>query len=82
MTVVLSSFRARLEVTERDLAVEALKVTDGGIVAAARLCGLHKSQMRRIVVRYHLENLLKPAPRVTRANLEQSGNAAWRALGD
>lgn len=80
MTIVLSSFRARLEATERDLAIEALRVSNGGIVAAARLCGLHKSQMRRIVVRYHLENLLKPAPRA-RVTL-QSGNAGWHALED
>ena len=79
--IILSSFRARLEATERELAIEALRATNGAIVAAARLCGLHKSQMRRIVVRYNLVNLLKPAPRVTRAS-EQCGNAAWRALGD
>lgn len=82
MSIVISSFRARLEATERELAREALQATNGAIVAAARLIGLHKSQMRRIVVRHHLEPMLKPAPRVTRANLEQSGNAAWRALGE
>lgn len=80
MSVILSSFRARLEAAERDLAVEALAVTDGGICAAARLCGMHPFQMRRIVVRHSLQAMLKPAARVN-TNV-QHGNAAWRALGD
>jgi DNA-binding NtrC family response regulator len=78
MSVILSSFRERLAAAERDLAIEALKVTDGAITAAARLCGLHKSQLRRIVVRHQLESMLRPA---SRANTEKHfGNAAWRAL--
>jgi transcriptional regulator with GAF, ATPase, and Fis domain len=80
MSVVLSSFRARLEATERELVVEALAVTDGGICAAARMCGMHPFQMRRIVQRHQLQALLKPASRARPP--EQFGNAAWRALGD
>lgn len=78
MSVVLSSFRARLQRAEREFAVEALTITDGGITAAARLLGLHKSQLRRIVLRHELEGMLRPA---SRANTEKHfGNAAWRAL--
>lgn len=79
MTIVLSSFRARQEVQERELAVEALKVCNGCVSAAARMCGLNRISFRRIVVRYNLQPLLKVG---SRANLTQRGNAAWRALAD
>lgn len=79
MSVVLSSFRARLQATERDLAVEALKVADGSIHAAAKLMGLHPYQLRRIVVRHELLVMLK---RHTNAGRDLCGNAAWRALAD
>lgn len=79
MSIVLSSFRARLQATERDLAIEALKATHGAIGSAARLCGLHPYQMRRIIDRHHLQDfvsrpLLRRGPR--------SGNALWLTLGD
>lgn len=76
--IILSSFRARLAATERDLAVEALMVTNGAILAAARLCGLDKSSFRRIVVRHHLEGLL--VNHSSGAGVARGGNAAWRAL--
>ncbi len=75
MTIVLSSFRARIRAAEGTLAVEALQAAGGNLNAAAKLVGLHKSQLRRIIVRQGLIDLLKKhAPR--------SGNAAWRALGE
>lgn len=79
MTVILSSYRARLEAAERDIAVEALKVADGSINHAARLMGLHPFQLRRIVVRHDLQGLLK---RHSNAGKDLCGNAAWRALAD
>jgi transcriptional regulator with GAF, ATPase, and Fis domain len=79
MSVILSSFRARLQATERDLAVEALKVADGSINQAARLTGLHRYQLRRIVVRHNLQALLK---RHSNAGQDLCGNEAWRALAD
>ena len=81
MSVILSSFRARLAATERETAIDALKVTNGGLCAAARLCGLPRSQFRRIILRYSLQSLLKPAPKMTQAN-RHMGNAAWQALGE
>jgi len=79
MSVVLSSFRARLQATERELAIEALRVAGGGIKAAARLVGLDRSQMRRIVVRHELQNLLvSHSPGVGSV---RGGNDAWKALG-
>lgn len=84
--IVLSSFRARLGAYERDLAAEALKVTHGGIIAAARLCGLHKSSMLRIVRRHGLQSLQQQAPRsrldYRDETADSGGNAAWKALGD
>ncbi len=74
MSVVLSSFRARMQQTERDLATEALKVTGGSVKTAARLVGLHHTQFRRIIVRHSLQGLLCLNP-------ARSGNCAWRALG-
>lgn len=79
MTVVLSSFRARQELQERDLAIEALKVCDGCVSAAARMCGLNRISFRRIVTRHSLQAMLKAG---SRANRTQRGNAAWRALAD
>jgi transcriptional regulator with GAF, ATPase, and Fis domain len=78
-SIVLSSFRARQEAQERDLAVEALKVSDGCVSAAARLCGLNRISFRRIIVRYSLQSMLKAG---SRANRTLRGNAAWRALAD
>lgn len=75
MTVVLSSFRARLEAAERDYAVEALKATFGSVNSAARLCGLHPFQFRRIVERHGLQPLISK-------HAARGGNSAWRALGD
>ncbi len=79
MTTILSSFRARLARTERELAVEALTVTHGAITAAARLCGLHKSQMRRIVLRHGLQGLL--VNHSSGADEARGGNQAWKELG-
>lgn len=79
MSITLSSFRARLQATERDLTVEALTVADGSINAAARLTGLHRYQLRRIVLRHNLQPLLK---RHSNAGQDLCGNAAWRALAD
>lgn len=79
MSVVLSSFRARLHTAERDFAIEALKVADGSINAAARLTGLHRYQLRRIVVRHELQAMLK---RHSNAGQDLCGNAEWRALAD
>lgn len=79
MTVVLSSFAERLKVAERDFAVEALKVADGSINAAAKLTGLHRTQLRRIVVRHELQPLLK---RHSNAGQDLCGNAEWRSLAD
>lgn len=79
MSIVLSSFRARLAAEERALAVEALAVADGSINAAARLTGLHRYQLRRIVVRHALQPMLK---RHSNAGQDLCGNAAWRALAD
>jgi transcriptional regulator with GAF, ATPase, and Fis domain len=79
MTIVLSSFRARLHAAEREFAVEALTVADGSINQAARLTGLHRYQLRRIVVRHELQALLK---RHSNAGQDLCGNAAWRALAD
>jgi transcriptional regulator with GAF, ATPase, and Fis domain len=75
MTIILSSFRARMHVAERTLAVEALKATGGNVTAAALMVGLHHTQLRRIIERHQLAALVsRHAPR--------SGNAAWRALGE
>lgn len=75
--IVLSSFRARLDAAERDLAVEALKVAHGSITQAARLTGLPRSQLRRVVLRHNLTALL-----VNHQSAARGGNAAWLALGD
>jgi len=77
--IIISSFRARQERQECDLAIEALKVAHGSIVEAARLCGLNRVSFRRIVRRYSLQALLKTG---SRANRTHRGNAAWRALAD
>lgn len=77
--IVLSSFRARQEAHERDLAVEALKVADGSVTRAAALTGLHRAQLRRIVAKYKLLSLLK---RHNRTGKAIGGNAAWRSLAD
>lgn len=77
MTIILSSFRARLQAAERDLAVEALAVADGSINQAARLTGLHRSQLRRILERHGLTSMLR---RHSTAGMATGGNAAWRAL--
>jgi transcriptional regulator with GAF, ATPase, and Fis domain len=79
MTIVLSSFRARQEAQERELAVEALRVNDGCVSAAARMCGLNRISFRRIIIRYELQVMVK---RGSTANLTMRGNAAWRALAD
>lgn len=79
MSVVLSSFRARLHAAERDFAVEALKVADGSINHAARLTGLHRYQLRRIVVRHKLQALLTRASAKGKAI---GGNSLWRGLGE
>lgn len=73
--IVLSSFRARIYALERDLATEALLSTHGAVNTAARLCGLHPFQFRRIIERHKLYGYIsRHAPR--------GGNEAWRALGD
>lgn len=77
--IILSSFRARLDAAERDLAIEALAAEHGSITRAARLVGLHRFQLRRIVVRHGLQHLLHQA---SRATFSEHGNAAWRALAD
>jgi transcriptional regulator with GAF, ATPase, and Fis domain len=74
MTIILSSFRARLEATERDLAIEAIKASHGSVSAAARLCGLHPFQMRRIIERHDLQSYIDK-------HSARGGNLAWRALG-
>lgn len=75
MTIVLSSFRARLHAAEREIAIEALTATHGAVNPAARLCGLHPSQLRRIIKRHNLQpHLSRHAPR--------GGNEAWRELGE
>ncbi len=79
MAVILSSFRARLQAAERENAVEALTACDGCITQAARLIGVHRYQLRRIVLRHHLEGMLK---RHSNAGQDLCGNAAWRALAD
>ncbi len=73
--IVLSSFRARLDVTERELTVEALTTTHGCVKAAARLCGLHPWQMHRIIKRHALGSLVA-------THRARGGNDAWRALGE
>lgn len=78
MTIILSSFRARLQAAERELAVEAVTVADGSINQAARLTGLHRSQLRRILQRHGLVSLLRS--HASHAGMATGGNAAWRAL--
>lgn len=78
MSIVLSSFRARLQATERDLAIEALTVTNGGMTAAARLMGVHKYQLRRVVLRHNLQAYVHAQP----LGRPAGGNEAWRALAD
>lgn len=75
MSVVLSSFRARLEAAERDLTVEALQATHGAVKPAARLCGLHPCILFRNIRRFNLKHLVS-------RHSARAGNAAWRALGD
>jgi transcriptional regulator with GAF, ATPase, and Fis domain len=77
--IILSSFRARQSQYERDLATEALSATKGAILAAARLCGLHPYQMRRIVKRHSLQSML--VNQSSGAGCAKSGNSAWRELG-
>lgn len=77
MSIVLSSFRARQERQERELAVEALKVGDGYVKRAARLVGLHPSRFQEIVKRHNLSGLLNK-----KRGRPAGGNAAWRALAD
>ncbi len=69
-------FRVKILETERSLAVEFLTQADGCITQAAKLSGLHRSQLRRIVVRHALQKLLKP----NRPQVALHGNEAWRAL--
>lgn len=76
MTIVLSSFRARLEATERDLVVEALTVSNGCLRQAARLTGLHRWQLRRLIIRHGLESLRHAG----HPGAPLKGNEAWRAL--
>jgi transcriptional regulator with GAF, ATPase, and Fis domain len=75
--IILSSFRARQEMQERELAIEALKMANGYIKTAARLVGLHPSRFHDLVKRHGLQSFTnkKPFPRT-------GGNAAWRALAD
>lgn len=72
----LTPFRTQILETERQLAVTYLTQADGCITQAAMLSGLHRSQLRRIVVRHALQALLKP----NRPQMATHGNAAWRAL--
>lgn len=73
MSVVLSSYRARMESTERQIIVEALQCSGGSVKPAARVIGLPASQLRRIIERLGLWTF-------TNANAARSGNAEWRAL--
>lgn len=75
MSIVLSSFRARLRAVERDLTVEALKATHGSVKPAARTIGLHPSQLRRLIERYNLQAMIS-------RHHARGGNGAWRSLGD
>lgn len=75
MSVVLSSFRARLEAAERELTVEALQATHGAVKPAARLCGLHPSILFRNIRKFGLRHLVS-------RHAARTGNDAWRALGD
>lgn len=77
MTIVLSSFRARQDAYEREIATEALKASDGYMARAARLVGLHPSRFREIVKRHNLRPLLNREP-----FKRGGGNAAWRSLAD
>ena len=75
MTIVLSSFRARMQATEKTLAIEALTISGGSVKPAARQVGLHHRQLWRIIRKYQLESLLN-------RHAARGGNAAWHALGD
>ena len=79
MTVILSSYRARVEAAERETIREALTVSHGVMAVAARTLGLHPWHLRKIVTRLGLKALLHPG---RRENLTKRGNAAWRALSD
>ena len=76
MTIVLSSFKARIETTERELVVEALTVSNGCVSQAARLTGLHRWQLNRIIYRHGLQALKHPG----KPGAPLKGNDAWRAL--
>lgn len=79
MTIVLSSYRARVEAAERETIKEALTVSHGVMAVAARTLGLHPWHLRKIVTRLDLKDMLR---RGTRRRIHNSGNAAWHALAD
>lgn len=72
MTIILSSFKARIEVTERTMIVEAMTAANGSVAKAAEISGLHPFQFRRILNRYNLKHLIIHRPKW--------GNQEWKAL--
>lgn len=71
-------FRERMMAAERKLTISYLTRADGSVNRAAQISGLHRSVIRRMVLRHHLEAYLQRAKRPP----VFKGNAAWHSLAD
>jgi transcriptional regulator with GAF, ATPase, and Fis domain len=75
---VAAPFRQELRQAERTLVIRYLQIAAGSVTRAAVLSGLHRAQIRRIVVRHGLQSLLRHDHD---AAWNVKGNQAWKELG-
>lgn len=59
---VLSSLKARIDSVERQTILEALEANHGHLCESARMLGLHRYQLRRLIDRHGLQSHIKLHP--------------------